>query len=169
MRIMASLADKGKALFANATAEQNTEHEQLTALGASDYEARRLIDLNGPSLIQEMFKACEKGWSKKVSRLIVVGAILDEMKDGSTGLHVCGWNGQNECIKVLVDKGATVDIPDKAGFKGTALHWAAENGHVETCQLLISLGASKDAKTEHGLTAKQVAQKWKQDACEAVL
>jgi len=169
---MASLADKGKDLFKDATALQNKEHEQLKALGASDYESKRLVELNEPSLIQEMMKACEKGGTKyanKIKMLLIVGANPDTEKDGCSGLHTAAWNGNDKCIQCLADGGAKIDLPDKAGFKGTPLHWAAENGHVETCKLLIKLGASKDAKTEHGLTPKAIALKWGQKDAAAVL
>ncbi|RPB22051.1 ankyrin, partial [Terfezia boudieri ATCC MYA-4762] len=58
-----------------------------------------------------------------------------------TALHLAAENGHLEVVKVLLDKGATMDAT--TWYKNrTALHMAAENGHLEVVKVLLDKGAT---------------------------
>ncbi len=55
-----------------------------------------------------------------------------------------------EVCRFLLQKGASVDQPDKSGR--TALHWASISGHTEAAELLLEHGASLMAETSSKMT-----------------
>ncbi|RPB18423.1 ankyrin, partial [Terfezia boudieri ATCC MYA-4762] len=58
-------------------------------------------------------------------------------------LSLTGRNGHLEVVKVLLDKGATINVV--AGCNRTPLHIAAKLGHFEVVQVLLNKGALIDA------------------------
>lgn len=79
-------------------------------------------------------------------------------RDNGTALMRAAYNGHLEVVKLLLDKGAKVNIQNEAG--STSLMKAAYNGHFEIVKLLIDKGASVNLKEKHGSTAliKSVAR-----------
>ncbi|GJQ70821.1 hypothetical protein Trydic_g748 [Trypoxylus dichotomus] len=82
----------------------------------------------------------------------------------------CGWlpiheacnHGYIEIVKLLVEKGATIN--DRGGIKCdgvTPLHDAAANGHLEIVEYLIDKGASLIAKKDNGETALHCLENWR--------
>ncbi|CAD7698200.1 unnamed protein product [Ostreobium quekettii] len=59
--------------------------------------------------------------------LLVRLCAMMRMQDGSTPLILAASQGLQLVVELLVDKGATVGIKDKAGK--TAFDWAQRNGH----------------------------------------
>ena len=72
-----------------------------------------------------------------------------------TLLMCAAAHGSVECAKLLLDKGANVNLKNFAGF--TALHWAAYTGRTETLELLVSKGADIESRTEDGKTPLHIA------------
>jgi ankyrin repeat protein len=62
-----------------------------------------------------------------------------------------------EVVKVLLEKGATVDWTDSMGI--TALMKAAETNNTEIVKLLVKAGANKDIRDADGATAYNYAKK----------
>jgi ankyrin repeat protein len=62
-----------------------------------------------------------------------------------------------EVVKLLLEKGATVDWTDSMGI--TALMKAAETNNTEIVKLLLKAGANKDIRDAHGATAYNYAKK----------
>lgn len=60
-----------------------------------------------------------------------------------------------QVLKLLVRKGAPVDVKNKKGW--TPLHRAAYNGRREAVHCLIQMGASLAATTQDGNTALHLA------------
>lgn len=58
----------------------------------------------------------------------------------STPLHQAVWGGHLEVVRLLVERGARVDIRDTT-FDATALGWAQYGGKVEVAAYLESIGA----------------------------
>ena len=54
-------------------------------------------------------------------------------------------------MKLLIEKGAAVNLPDTSGM--TALMWASQQGHVEVVKLLIEKGAEVNRTDPYGGTA----------------
>ena len=61
------------------------------------------------------------------------GALFDT-RDGnhSTVLHKTASGGYIEVVKVLLNRGATIDVTTNNKRTGTALYWAADEGHIES-------------------------------------
>ncbi|RPB22045.1 ankyrin, partial [Terfezia boudieri ATCC MYA-4762] len=60
-----------------------------------------------------------------------------------TALHIAAKKGHLEVVKVLLDKGATINA--MTHVNRTALHMAAENGHLEVVKVLLDKGATINA------------------------
>jgi ankyrin repeat protein len=64
-------------------------------------------------------------------------------------------NGQTDTVKLLLEKGATIDATNKDGW--TAVLLAANHGQTETVKLLLEKGAKIDATENTGWTALMLA------------
>jgi len=84
---------------------------------------------------------------------------------GYYAIHAAASKGKNECIKLLLSRGA--DIESSTDF-GTALNVAAEKGKNETLKMLIEKGANVDAKDNRGSTALSAAIRGRFDCTEIV-
>jgi hypothetical protein len=61
---------------------------------------------------------------------------VDEQdEEGRTALHFAAGYGELECAKLLIEKGASVDLLDNN--KNTALHYAAGYGQADSVKLLL--------------------------------
>ncbi|KAG0478779.1 hypothetical protein HPP92_013498 [Vanilla planifolia] len=58
-------------------------------------------------------------------------------------------------MKVLLEKGATLDARDEEGY--TALHCAAEAGQAEAVDVLVKRGAEIEARIAKGRTSMEIA------------
>lgn len=69
---------------------------------------------------------------------------------GHTALHMTGHSGSVEIAKLLIDKGANVNRPDR--FRDiTPLHTAALHGQPEIVKLLLDSGADAQATLKNGM------------------
>jgi ankyrin repeat protein len=66
--------------------------------------------------------------------------------DGWTSLHIAGFNGEGEVVKILLDAGADVTSTDKDG--ATPLHVAKG----DAVEFLLTAGADANAAGKHGMT-----------------
>jgi ankyrin repeat protein len=65
-------------------------------------------------------------------------------------LHLAAWFDNDDCVKILLQKGVQIDIQCRYGY--TPLHLAVENCCTGCYQLLLQAGASVDVANCHGLT-----------------
>lgn len=70
---------------------------------------------------------------------------------GKTMLSIAAEDGNNNIVKLLLDKGAGINALSKNGW--TALKRAADSGHVETVKLLLDSRADITIKDVHRMTA----------------
>ena len=76
---------------------------------------------------------------------------------GRTPLHVACSLGHADCVEVLLDKGANVDI--KREVDGwTPLHCSCERGEIECVKLLLDSGASSEIQDKYGDTPQRIAE-----------
>lgn len=101
--------------------------------------------------------------------LLVDGSNL-ERKDcyGKTALsYAMEGEGYTECVKLLVERGSSVDVQDHHGV--TPLMMAVYGNDVTCVELLLRAGCDRTLKDENGKTALELAQTAAHDACIKVL
>jgi ankyrin repeat protein len=73
--------------------------------------------------------------------------------DGFTALHLAAFFGQEEAAKLLVERGAEVNLVARhATIHVTPLHSAAAGAHSEIVKLLLEHGADPNAAQDGGFT-----------------
>lgn len=117
---------------------------------------RRSVTFQPEVLLQEIVT---DGDVKAVSEILESGMIMDVNKmspSGLTALHQSAIDGNLECAKALVRKGANVNCTDCEGW--TPLHAAVMNGCLEFVHFLLTSGASPALKNDAGETAYDMAK-----------
>jgi hypothetical protein len=71
-------------------------------------------------------------------------------KDSWTPLHGAACNGNTECVRLLIEAGADVNV--QSCNQSTALHCSAEDGNAEIVSLLLSANANPNLKDFKGKT-----------------
>ena len=84
--------------------------------------------------------AAKGGYFEIVIHLLANGAAIDAIDSeyGETALAAAAFNGQPATVKVLLEKGASVNPRNKEGR--TPLSVARERGHQEIVKLLEAAG-----------------------------
>jgi len=59
---------------------------------------------------------------------------------GNTALHIAAWFGHHDCVRLLISRGARLDIVNKYG--STPVHSAAWKNEIECLKILLENGAS---------------------------
>ena len=89
--------------------------------------------------------------------LIESGANVDVVDtNGMTSLHWAAGIGQPAAVKLLIDSGAKLDVPESISQE-TALMRAARTGKPEALQYLVEAGSDLKAKSGRGLDAAMIA------------
>ena len=71
-----------------------------------------------------------------------------------TLLHMAAGKGFVETVRLLIAKGASIDIQDRTQFfRGTSLLAAASAAHVPTLEVLLDAGADINFRCYNGATA----------------
>ena len=89
--------------------------------------------------------------TSSVARMLEMRSIDVEAKEGVNGMTClmnAAWNGHLAICRLLLDKGAQLEV--KSSHGGTPLHYAADQGHVEIVRLLCDHGADVKARTDTG-------------------
>ena len=76
-------------------------------------------------------------------------------RDGATALMYAAIAGHEECVRALIEGGATVDCTDPAG--ASPLMLAAGRGHGDVCQSLLEGGAQLTVQGTSGPYQAQTA------------
>ena len=129
----------------------------------------------------EVFRAAALGelrevvkWLGKPGKRVPIDALNPVQADGNNGLtatvgllHTAAANGHVEVVRVLLKRGASVDLQSNLG--GTALMGAASYGHLSTLLLLLQHSANPDLQDKLGINALMMAAHTGQEACVQAL
>jgi ankyrin repeat protein len=100
-----------------------------------------------------------------VEALLAKGAEVNQ--PGWTALHYAAAVGNNEIVRILLDRSAYVDA--ESPNKTTPIMMAARGGHIYTVKLLLDEGADATLKNDLGMTAIDFARKYEhQDIVEGL-
>lgn len=99
--------------------------------------------------------ACFKGNKRAVEALLAKGAQVN--RPGWTPLHYAAASGNNEIVRMLLDRAAYIDA--ESPNKTTPIMMAARAGHILTVKLLLDEGADATLKNEQGMSAIDFAEK----------
>ncbi len=116
----------------------------------SGYREIVLELLNYPNIVIElpcdvdlniMIKACELGWTDVVSRLLDLGAGIEESElCNEIPLHMASQSGHVDLVRMLLERGANINSVNEDG--NTALTMASVMAHINVVKLLLVSGAN---------------------------
>ncbi|KAL7611119.1 hypothetical protein Lser_V15G13308 [Lactuca serriola] len=101
---------------------------------------------------------------------VMVEFTLEKGNENARGfypLHYAARHGDVHAVKLLVNRGYDVNIPDGDGY--TPLMLSAREGNGQMCRFLISCGSLCDFKNLKGENALSLARKNKNDDVECVI
>ncbi|CAN1196845.1 BRCA1-associated RING domain protein 1 [Linum perenne] len=71
------------------------------------------------------------------------GSIDEPLEDGDTALHLACLYGYSSCVRVLLERGANIEVKDEDG--AIPLHDACAGGYTEIVQLLLNHANGSEA------------------------
>lgn len=120
-----------------------------------------LLNANGTDIDQRvkngdtaLMIASYKANREAVRALLAKGAQVN--RSGWTPLHYAAAAGDNEIVKMLLEKDADLDA--KSPNNTTPIMMAARGGHILTVKMLLDNGADATLKNDVGMTAIDFAQ-----------
>lgn len=107
----------------------------------------------------QLYIACATGddaWLRHFLRAPMNAGAMNEKDDGGMlPLGIAARCGHVECVKLLLEHGANVDIKDNMGC--TPLHHASETGSVDCVQMLLEYRSKVDEVDGEGFTPFHIA------------
>ncbi len=129
-----------------------------------------LLDANPPL---DVFDAAAVGRTRGLEELIDAEPDLTTAwsPDGFTALHLAAFFGEEDAAKLLVERGAQVDLVARnANIHVTPLHSAAAGSRSGIVKLLLEHGADPNAAQDGGFTPlHSAAQNGDRESAEALL
>jgi uncharacterized protein len=129
-----------------------------------------LLDANPPL---DVFDAASTGRTRGLEELLDTEPDLARQwsADGFTALHYAAFFGQEDAARILVERGAEVEVVARnESIRVTPLHSAAAGSHAAIVKLLLEAGADPNAAQDGGFTPlHSAAQNDDRDSVEALL
>lgn len=99
----------------------------------------------------KLFKAADEGDMFHVRKYLIEEDINYSNENGMTALSVASFRGNKGIAKLLIDKGANLDLQEDEGFTALML------GDMDLVKLLEDKGANLDLQNNEGNTALMLA------------
>jgi len=101
-----------------------------------------------------LYDAVVKGDMPTVQKLLLESPKLVNLRNdaGFTPLHLAALNKQGETVKLLIAKGADLNLKSTCRQEATPLHFAVTGGDLEIVKLLVAKGAKVDGREIDGET-----------------
>jgi ankyrin repeat protein len=133
---------------------KSTGHESIEIL-ARQYQERATRPPEDVKAVDAIVAAAEMGDADTLDRLVDVRPDLIDARGGNfqqqTALHKAAWHNHAACVRLLLDRGAAVDVRDY-GDNAYALHFAAEAADLDIVRWLVEAGSDTiGAGDDHGL------------------
>lgn len=129
-----------------------------------------LLDTNPPL---DVFDSAAVGRTRGLEELLDGSPALATAwsEDGFTALHLAAFFGEEEAAKILLERGAEVNVVARhESIHVTPLHSAASASHQAIVKLLLEHGADPNAAQDGGFTPlHSAAQNDDRDSVEALL
>jgi len=129
-----------------------------------------LLDANPPL---DVFDSAAVGRTRGLEELLdgEPELVTTWSKDGFTALHLAAFFGEEEAAKILLERGAEVNLVARnASIHVTPLHSAAAGSHPGIVKLLLEHGADPNAAQDGGFTPlHSAAQNDDRESAEALL
>jgi len=106
-------------------------------------------------LTERLIRSAEIGHILRVGKLLDEGADVNAQGPNAGALHMAAFNGYVNIVKLLVKRGADIELASAQGF--TALHLAASNGRGKVVRALLKANANPNSVTPEGGTPLHVA------------
>ena len=144
---------KGTALERRTANRRAGLNAQAMAAPEDDRKAKRLA--------KRLCQSARNGDAKQMAVLLDDGAPMDLPGfGGNTALMVSAWNDRADCVALLLQRGADVDLGDP-DYGYSPLILAAQYGGLSAARLLVQAGASLACKLsagpDEGMTARALA------------
>lgn len=120
-------------------------------LALSDDEISKLFGVGRPSngqLLVEALEGREINMARVTELLNAVDNVNYRNSAGRAAIHRAAYWGHSEVVKMLVERGADVNLPGMNG--GSALSSAAAGGNVEIVEFLLGAGADVESHNDYG-------------------
>jgi ankyrin repeat protein len=107
----------------------------------------------------DIFEACSTGREQRVRELLEADANLlaQFSPDGFTPLGLASFFGHREIVRLLIDRGAGVNVSSTNALKVAPIHSAAARRDVVIVEMLLVSGADPNARQQAGATPLHTA------------
>ncbi|HEY6243342.1 MAG TPA: ankyrin repeat domain-containing protein [Pyrinomonadaceae bacterium] len=143
-------------LKANADFAKVKDEKGVSAVLQAVYNGRDKIAniLIATGIKLDIFEASATGETQRVRKLLgTKRELVNEFSpDGFTPLGLASFFGHLDTVRLLLDKGAKIDVPSNNFLKAVPLRSASVTGHLEIAKLLIDRGADVNARGEGDYT-----------------
>jgi len=144
--------------------------ELFEAIRANDLEKVAALVAADPSLA--IFAAAIQGDTAQLETLLAGNRSLISAvsTDGWTPLHLAAFFGKIDAARLLLNKGAKVDLRSTNEMQNLPLHAAAAGRHPDLVKLLLDHGAAANARQHGGWTPlHSAAQNGDLDSARALI
>ena len=96
---------------------------------------------------RKLVRAAETGDMEALDYAWNMGGDVNSIEDGRVALSAAAFNGHEECVRYLLERGAEIDKQNSADC--TALFCAASQGHAKIVRILLDAGADPGIRSEN--------------------